>query len=87
MRARVKSHTRMRYKGMNDRYAWNRGVIEVPSAEFLSKVNLLKMENPLPPEVANPLLEIVCYVLTFISGVISRWLLGKKSVNRKTDVR
>jgi len=41
------------------------------------------MEKPLPPEMANQLIEIVSYVLTFIGGLIARWLTGKKSTNNQ----
>jgi len=37
------------------------------------------MEQPIPPELANPILEIVTYVLTFIGGIIAKWLQSRKS--------
>lgn len=36
------------------------------------------MENPLPTEIVNPLIEIISYVLTFIGGVIAKWLQSRK---------
>jgi len=37
------------------------------------------MTNPIPPELQNPILEIVTYVLTFIGGVIAKWLQSRKN--------
>jgi len=37
------------------------------------------MANPIPPELANPILEIATYILTFIGGVIAKWLQSRKS--------
>jgi len=35
------------------------------------------MANPIPPELQDKLIEIVGYVLTFIGGIISKWIHGK----------
>lgn len=36
------------------------------------------MSNPIPPELHSPIIEIVSYVLTFIGGIIAKWLQGRK---------
>jgi len=36
------------------------------------------MQAPLPPEVTNPIIEIVSYALTFVLGIITKWLQGRK---------
>jgi len=41
------------------------------------------MDKPLPPDLANQVIEIVTYVLTFIGGLVTRWLTGKKSSNNQ----
>lgn len=38
------------------------------------------MNKPLPNELIQPIMEIVGYALTFVAGVIAKWLQGK---NRK----
>jgi len=36
----------------------------------------------IPNEIIQPIMEVVTYVLTFIAGVIAKWLQGK---NKKTN--
>lgn len=38
------------------------------------------MIEKLPDEIVNPIIEVLSYVFTFITGAIARWLLGR---NRK----
>lgn len=35
------------------------------------------MNKPLPSELIQPIMEIVGYALTFVAGVIAKWLQGK----------
>jgi len=41
------------------------------------------MSNPIPPELQNPIIEIVTYLLTFIGGIISKWIYSRKQKNLK----